>query len=97
MSANGENWIQPPTRYNAVGVIKGPGGNYGTGRYRERVTLRQLKSLAALPTTDTATLVQSNAVPSTTHDTPLLLLVSVLGLGFGLRRFGGQGRTTSLA
>jgi hypothetical protein len=53
MSENGTNWIQPPTRYNAVGVIKGPGGTAGTDRYRQPVTLGRLRALAALPPTDT--------------------------------------------
>lgn len=97
MSANREEWIQPPTRYSAVGVIKGPGGNNGTGGYRERVTLRQLKTLAALPPTDTATPMQVNAVPSSSIDKRLLLLAGVLGLTLALRRFHQQSRGRRVA
>jgi hypothetical protein len=87
MSANGEDWIQPPTRYNAVGVIEGPGGNYGTGRYRERVTLSQLRRLASLPQTDTA-----DPVPGRSGGAGsiLMLVTGLIGLGFGLCRFRGR-------
>lgn len=77
-------WIQPPTRYKAAGVIKGPGGNYGTHHYREPVTLRQLQHLASLPPTDSAD--PAPAAP-TGRGTSMLLIAGLLGLGFGLRRF----------
>lgn len=87
---NGDvKWIQPPTRYNAMGVIKGPGGSQGTHGYRERVTLAQLRSLAALPQTDTATPRQVNTIASTA-DIRLLLLACVVGLWLGLQAFRGQ-------
>lgn len=77
-----EEWIQPPTRYNAVGVITGPGGDFGTDGYRERVTLRQLRDLASLPPTDTA-----DPAPVAPSATSLLLVAGLLGLGLGLRGF----------
>jgi hypothetical protein len=85
MSENGTTWIQPPTRYNAVGVIKGPGGNAGTYFYRQPVTLRQLRFLASLPPTDTAPI--PDLVPLDSNRMPWLLLTGVLGLGIGIRRF----------
>jgi hypothetical protein len=92
MSENGTKWIQPPTRYNAVGVIKGPGGNAGTDWYRERVTLRQLRYLASLPATDTADQVSSKPPGQGAN---LLLIAGAIGLGLGLRRFRSPGRTGS--
>lgn len=92
MTGNGEEWIQPPTRYNAVGVIDGPGGSHGTGGFRQRVTLRQLRNLASLPPTDTV----EHALPkSGGTGTMLLLAAGLIGLTFGWRRFraiDGRGR-----
>jgi hypothetical protein len=82
-------WVQPPTRYNAVGVIRGPGGNAGTSDYRQPVTLRRLRALAALPQTDTADPASSS--PSGSGTSPLLVAaLFVLGLGLGMRRFQPQ-------
>jgi hypothetical protein len=83
-------WVQPLTRYNAVGVIRGPGGDYGTNQYRERVTLRQLRHLASLPQTDT-----SGPVAPKSGGTSLLLVAGLIGLGLGMQRFralSGRGR-----
>lgn len=91
MREGDEAWTQPPTRYSAVGVIKGPGGIYGTDTYRERVTLRQLKYLASLPPTDTA-------VPSPRRAAALagslLLVTGLIGFALAFRRFrqAAQGR-----
>ena len=92
MSTNGVEWIQPPTRYNAVGVIKGPGGDAGTDFYRERVTIRQLRFLATLPATDTADRVSPSTPASGAN---LLLIVGAIGLVLGIRQFrptAGRGR-----
>lgn len=53
MQANGVSWDQPPTRYNAMGVLVAKPLSPGWGADRERVTLPQLIRLAALPATDT--------------------------------------------
>jgi hypothetical protein len=45
-------WYQPPTRYNAMGVLTALEPSDGWGEEREQVTLAQLRSLAALPQTD---------------------------------------------
>jgi hypothetical protein len=47
------NWHQPPTRYNAMGVIAAEEPSAEWGADRERVTLSQLRNLAALPAADT--------------------------------------------
>jgi len=83
-------WIQPPTRYIAVGVINGPGGNAGTDFYRQPVTLQQIKFLSALPTTDAANSTQLEPVDAA--GTPLLLVAGLVGLGLGLRRFPPTGQ-----
>ena len=82
MSENGANWIQPPTRYNAVGVIKGPGGNAGTSTYRQPVTLGRLRALAALPPTDTISPLIRSPRPSVIF----VLIAGIVGLGLGIRR-----------
>lgn len=97
MRSGNVKWIQPPTRYNAMGVIKGPGGSQGTNGYRERVTLAQLRSLAALPQTDTAAPMPLDAVPSSSTDMRLLLLAGGLGLTLALRRFHQQSRGRRVA
>lgn len=58
-SSDDVTWLQPPTRYNAMGVlvseeIEEP------GRQRERVTLSQLQALAAMPVTDTTAAAQGS-------------------------------------
>ena len=92
MNENGVRWIQPPTRYNAVGVIKGPGGNAGTSFYRQPVTLKQIRFLASLPQTDT-----SEAVNVGVRDgqTPALLITGLLGLMAGMYRFGARKRESA--
>ena len=50
-------WVQPPTRYNALGIIRwDAAGEEGWDVWddRERVTLAQLETLASLPQTDAA-------------------------------------------
>lgn len=88
-------WRQPPTRYNAVGVINGPGGDAGTSHYRQPVTLERLRVLAALPQTDASDAV----VPMSREPDPSLLLVAgLIGLGMGMWRFRpvvGQTRRVS--
>jgi hypothetical protein len=79
---NGDfQWVQPRTRFNAVGVIEA-----SSSRERERVTLRQLQALAALPQTDT------DLVPPTSGSTSgpeiLTWVAGLLALLFGVRRFG---------
>jgi hypothetical protein len=83
-------WIQPPTRYIAVGVIKGPGGNAGTDFYRQPVTLRQIRFLSSLPPTHAAD--SSPLEPVDAAGTPMLLIAGLIGLGLGLRRFRALGR-----
>lgn len=56
MQANGVSWDQPPTRYNAMGVLIAKPPSPGWGAERERVTLPQLIRLAGLPATDTTSL-----------------------------------------
>jgi hypothetical protein len=90
MSANGEEWIQPPTRYHAVGVIKGPGGTFGTGAYRERVTLRQLRALASLPPTDTVDPMAADRVPLDSGARSMLVAAGLVGLWLGWRRFSAR-------
>src|SRR5699024_7637177 len=80
-------WIQPPTRYHAVGVIKGPGGDQGTDRHRERVTVAQLQRLASLPPTDTA-----DRLSRDFDSTGLLLVASLIGLWVAWRGFGEHAR-----
>jgi len=59
-------WYQPPTRYNAMGVLVSidPSGSWGADR--ERVTLSQLRELAGLPATDIsmASIAQQQPRPS---------------------------------
>jgi hypothetical protein len=87
MKDGDREWIQPPTRYNAVGVIKGPGGSQGTSLIRERVTLQQLRYLATLPPTDTAALTTHGA-----SGTGLLFVAGLIGLSLAWRRFGAAKR-----
>jgi len=84
MRAGDEAWTQAPTRYSAVGVVKGPVGIYGTDTYRERVTLRQLEHLASLPPTDAAVPAPRKAavLPGS-----LLVVTGLVAFAFGLRRF----------
>jgi hypothetical protein len=70
MRRGSDTWFQPPTRYNAVAVVD--------GRFtsdRERVTLDQLRALAALPATDVEAAAGGPAWPSD------LAVVVAAGLG----------------
>ena len=94
-------WIQPPTRYNAVGVIEGPGGNAGTDHYRQPVTLERLRFLAALPPTDTGgqvdTELQGTGHRPADHHRPHRTrprAVPVMGHGGSAGSAGGAGRAS---
>ncbi len=88
MTEQGYAWIQPPTRYHAVGVIQGPGGNQGTMHYREPVTLQQLRALAVLPMTDArAAAVTPSPSPS------VAILAGLFAFGVAFLRFGRVGRS----
>lgn len=88
---NGDHvWIQPPTRYIAVGVIEGPSGSRDSMVYRERVTLSQLRYLAKLPQTDTANPLPRGSVPADPAAATVLLIASLIGLELGRRRFGAR-------
>ncbi len=82
VTSGGQQWVQPKTRYNAMGVIK------AVLRGRERVTLEYLRAAAEYPQTDTAEL----ATPrSNGPDTPRmvgLLAVGLLTFLFTLRLMG---------
>jgi hypothetical protein len=78
MSENGTSWIQPPTRYNAVGVLAGHADEAGTEWVRERVTLPQLLDLAPMSLDET----DQQAQPSS--DGANLLLAVVIGLAVAL-------------
>lgn len=82
--ANGNlHWIQPATRYNAMGVLRAvlPG--------RERVTLRELRDLAALP--ETSTLAAPDAQPDRV---PVLVVLWIGASLFVLRAIGPRRRRT---
>ena len=49
MKERDQEWIQLPTRYNAVGVLAGPAGEAGTDAFREPVTLPRLVDLTSIP------------------------------------------------
>lgn len=89
MTEQGYAWIQPPTRYHAVGVIQGPGGNQGTSHYRERVTLERLRALAALPMTD------APVAAATPGGSPsVAILAGLLAFGVAFVRLGRVGRVS---
>jgi hypothetical protein len=87
MHENGVTWQQPPTRYNALGIIEGPSYANEFNLRREVVTLAQLRALAALPPTDTA------SVPAVDHSLggPALAgLAGVLAAWAVMRRLSGR-------
>jgi hypothetical protein len=90
MHDNGISWEQPPTRYNAMGVLIAKGASDGWGLERERVRLKQLERLAALPATDTA----SPPNPDRSQPLPWIPLIGglVAGLAF-LARGAGHRKT----
>ncbi len=77
MSENGVNWIQPPTRYNAVGVLFGPAGE--AEWVRELVTLPRLVDLATIAPVDA-----DPPAPPSQDGSNLPLLAAVIGLGIVL-------------
>ena len=91
MTSGDITWFQPPTRYQAVGVIHADAGRSEDYPWsaREVVTLAQLQHLASLPQTD--------AVDGS-HDRPgevaLLIVAGIGGLLLGLRRFRDPARAT---
>jgi len=77
-------WVQPPTRYNALGVIKwnAPGQEDNEiWQERQRVSLSQLRSLASIPQTDAA------HVTVVWNRSAVLLAAGLAALLIGLRRF----------
>jgi hypothetical protein len=80
MTEHGVSWIQPPTRYNAVGVLFGPAGE--AEWVREPVTLPRLVDLATIAPVDA----DPPAAPSPDASN-LLLLAAVVGLGIVLLLF----------
>ena len=77
MTANGVSWIQPPTRYNAVGVLFGPAGELEWAR--EPVTLPRLIDLARIAPPDA-----DPPAPRTEDGANLPHLAAALGLGIVL-------------
>lgn len=77
ITENGVSWIQPPTRYTAVGVLFGPAGELEWAR--EQVTLPRLVNLATTAPADAEA-----PAPSTQAGTNLPLVAAVIGLGLGL-------------
>jgi len=87
MEHNRSRWVQPPTRYNALGVITGSESDPLYGTRRERVTLAQLQHLASLPPTDTL------GPPSVDSADPRLpVAASIVGLLIAWRRFSDRRR-----
>lgn len=78
-------WTQPPTRYNAVGVIKwnAPGhDDVEIWQQRERVSLSRLSTLASLPPTDAVDRERSRS-----NWSALLFATGLGALCIGLWRF----------
>jgi hypothetical protein len=74
---DGVSWEQPATIYNAMGVIVAKPGGPGLGEDREVVSLRELRSLAAMPQTDA---IGVPARPATGDSSPIpIILVIVAG------------------
>jgi hypothetical protein len=81
-------WVQPPTRYNAVGVIMTTepyDPDMSPWNDREPITLAHLRSLAALPMTDAA---QRPGSPS--DRTPIVLVAGLAAALVAARRFRGD-------
>ena len=78
MQERDQEWIQPPTRYNAVGVLAGPVGEVGTDDFREPVTLPRLLDLATIPRLD-----PDPPPPPSPDGTNLLLLTALIGTLLG--------------
>ncbi len=83
-----QTWIQPPTRYNAVGVIRTTeqfDEDMSPWHDREPVTLRQLRSLASLPMTDTI-----QPARDSSDRAPIILVVGLATGLLAMRRFRGN-------
>jgi hypothetical protein len=79
-------WVQPPTRYNAVGVIEAKSSRWE----REHVTLSQLRALAAMPPTDADQVLPSFAPAP--GSAPLAWIAGLIGFWLAIRRFGAHRR-----
>ena len=77
MTANGVSWTQPPTRYNAAGILFGPPGEFEWAR--EPVTLPGLMELARIAPANA-----DPPAPSSQDGASLPLLAAVIGLGLVL-------------
>jgi hypothetical protein len=85
MTDGDQTWIQPPTRYNALGVIRTTeplDEDMSPWHDRERVTLRQLRGLASLPMTDTV-----QPARDSSNRAPIFLVVGLAAGLLALRRF----------
>lgn len=85
MTDGDQTWIQPPTRYNAMGVIRTSEAfdpDMSPWNDRERVTLRQLRGLASLPMTDTV-----QPARDSSDRAPIILVVGLAAGLLALRRF----------
>jgi hypothetical protein len=93
MREGGLEWIQPPTRYSAVGVIIGTSSTASdTWQQREIVTLQELRDLASLPPTDTMAPVLANPPQPVSVAAAILVAAAVMGFWCGWRRSGGGRR-----
>ncbi len=88
MKDGDRTWLQPPTRYNGVGVIwttQAPDDDVDPWHEREHVTLRQLRSLASLPMTDA-----DKPARESPAGPPIALLAGLAAGLLAARRFRGQ-------
>jgi hypothetical protein len=85
MKDGDQTWIQPPTRYNAMGVIRTSepfDPDMSPWHDRERVTLRHLRGLVSLPMTDTV-----QPAHDSSGRTPFILVAGFAAGLLALRRF----------
>jgi hypothetical protein len=80
MREGGHEWVQPPTRYHAMGIVA-PGPSDGLWEGRERVNVDQLRALAWLPQTDIG------PVAPPAQGEPVVLLAAMTGAWLTVRRF----------
>lgn len=73
--SNNATWYQPPTRYNAIGVLRALEPSEGWGEERERVTLGELRRLVDLPQTD---VLSPGSPPDGWSQLPLAVLAGVI-------------------
>lgn len=83
MQAGEVTWNQPPTRYNAMGVLSAMEPSPDWGIERERVSLAQLRALASLPTTDAQPL---EAEPLAADPWPLSVVIGLIAAALMLVR-----------